>query len=216
MSRSSSNSSTRTAIFSLRTRNTTSSRPAARARLVSACAARCAGIFSRSASPTTCTNSLRRITALRSATFSKSSRGKRSNSATYCAVNPKDKPFTSTSSTRITAKDKGRRKEKRVPAPGRVSTFTTPCRSSITHCLTTSMPTPRPDRSVMMLLVEKPGRKMRSTTSCSVSAAACSALRKPFFTAFSRTAGSEMPAPSSATSITTQPPSCRADSVSRP
>ena len=72
------------------------------------------------------------------------------------------------------------------------------------------MPTPRPETSVTMAVVLKPGRKISSTASASDREAACSALIIPLRTALSRIAGSGMPPPSSLTSTTTPPESWRA------
>ena len=46
-----------------------------------------------------------------------------------------------------------------VPSPGRLAMSTLP-RSAVMLRLTTSMPTPRPDRLVTCSAVEKPGSKM--------------------------------------------------------
>ena len=53
-----------------------------------------------------------------------------------------------------------------MPCPARVDTVTRPPSRSIV-VRTTSMPTPRPDRSVTSAAVEKLGAKIRSTTSAS-------------------------------------------------
>ena len=206
ISRSSSRSSTTNASFSLRTRTTSNNKPSCFL-LRKVLRVWRGGIRSMSSSATTGTNSLRMITACRSATFKNSPCGTRSSSAIYWAEKPNGMPPTSTSNTRIIANDSGRRKAKVVPAPGRLSTFTTPCRSSTIQRLTTSIPTPRPEISVIIGLVLKPGKKIRSTTSCSLSASAFSSVMKPLRTALSRTASIGMPLPSSAISITTQPPS---------
>ncbi len=52
---------------------------------------------------------------------------------------------------------------KAVPLPGVLSTATLP-RSARTASRTTSSPTPRPDSSLTVSRVEKPGSKIRPTT----------------------------------------------------
>jgi hypothetical protein len=64
----------------------------------------------------------------------------------------------------------GRRKVTLVPCPGRLETSTAPRRLS-TRCLTTSMPTPRPETSVTCVAVENPGSKRSAKIWLSVSCA---------------------------------------------
>ena len=63
---------------------------------------------------------------------------------------------------------------------------------------TTSMPTPRPERSVTASAVEKPGAKIRFQTSASVG---LSAIGMPFSRAFARMRSRLRPLPSSLTSM---------------
>ena len=69
--------------------------------------------------------------------------------------------------------------------------------------LTTSMPTPRPDTSVICAAVEKPGAKISCHTSPSLSV---SGAAMPRSRALSRIRSRSRPAPSSITSTTTLPP----------
>src|SRR5215207_2670816 len=74
---------------------------------------------------------------------------------------------------------------------------------------TTSMPTPRPETLVTAAAVEKPGRKISCSTSAGVIRASASAVTRPRSTALAPTRAGSMPPPSSATSTTTWPLSCR-------
>ncbi|MNP43617.1 hypothetical protein D3C76_1374460 [compost metagenome] len=58
------------------------------------------------------------------------------------------------------ARVSGRRMRTTVPLPGWLSRSTVP-RSKVMLRLTTSMPTPRPERLVTTWAVEKPGSKIR-------------------------------------------------------
>ncbi len=72
-------------------------------------------------------------------------------------------PAVSTRSPSIRASVKGSRKMKAVPLPGVLSTATVP-RVRRTASRTTSSPTPRPESSLTVSRVEKPGSKIRLTT----------------------------------------------------
>ncbi len=76
------------------------------------------------------------------------------------------------------------------------------------------IPTPRPDRLVMVAAVENPGSKMSCSTSWSLSAAP--AVISPCSSALARTRSRLMPRPSSFTVMTTSAPAWKADSVIRP
>ena len=102
-----------------------------------------------------------------------------------------------------------------VPRPATLWMSTVPLIASM-FVRTTSMPTPRPETLVTWAAVEKPGSKMNCSTRSSGSVAAWSALTSPRATALARTASTAIPAPSSATSITTWPLSWKARSRSRP
>ena len=69
--------------------------------------------------------------------------------------------------------------------------------------LTTSMPTPRPEMSDTEEAVEKPGMKIRLSTSSSLRLESTSI--RPLSMAIWRTRGRSMPLPSSETSITIRP-----------
>ena len=80
--------------------------------------------------------------------------------------------------------------------------------------LTTSMPTPRPDRSVTLSAVEKPGAKISCQTSLSLGVAPSGS--RPRSMALARMRSRRRPRPSSLTSITMLPPSWQALICSRP
>jgi hypothetical protein len=72
------------------------------------------------------------------------------------------------------------------------------------------MPTPRPETSVTVSAVEKPGAKIRFQTSASSSESGASMPRsRAVASSFAR----DSPRPSSRTSMTTEPPWCEATSV---
>ena len=96
-----------------------------------------------------------------------------------------------------------------VPRPGRLSMSTVPPIFSML-VRTTSMPTPRPEKCVTWSAVEKPGRKMRLTSSRSLSRSACSGVISLAWMALSRTRCGSMPSPSSVISMMTLPPSWKA------
>jgi hypothetical protein len=96
-----------------------------------------------------------------------------------------------------------------VPAPLRLVNATRPPDFS-TPLRTTSMPTPRPERSDTALAVEKPGANTSITASSSGSAAARSLSSRPFSTALRRTISGSMPLPSSLTRMMTLSLSCSA------
>ena len=91
-----------------------------------------------------------------------------------------------------------------VPWPGVDSTSRVPLRRD-TLSRTTSRPTPRPLSSLSTSAVEKPGRKIKSMTSLSLST--WSAWIKPRAIASLRTRSGSIPTPSSRTVITTWFPS---------
>ena len=86
-----------------------------------------------------------------------------------------------------------------VPCPSRLATSTMP-RSAVTLRRTTSIPTPRPDSSVTLSAVEKPGRKISSWISRSLSD--CASPTRPRSSARARIRARSRPAPSSATCTT--------------
>ena len=102
---------------------------------------------------------------------------------------------------------------KAVPLPGVLSTATLP-RSARTASRTTSSPTPRPDSSLTVSRVEKPGSKIRPTTRGSSAGVPVGTMPSaiPFWTIFSRSS----PRPLSSTRIATRSPSWPAQSVIRP
>ena len=93
--------------------------------------------------------------------------------------------------------------EKTDPRPGAEETVIVPFMRSM-FVSTTSRPTPRPERSVIMPFVEKPGRKTRPSTCWSVISASSASLAKPRRSARARTRARSMPAPSSSISMTTE------------
>ena len=93
-----------------------------------------------------------------------------------------------------------------VPRPITVCTSTVPPIASML-VFTTSMPTPRPEMLLTCSAVENPGWKMTLTMSRSGRVAASSAVIRPFCTALRRMMLASMPAPSSAISMITWPPS---------
>ena len=95
-----------------------------------------------------------------------------------------------------------------VPRPG-VEAMETRPPSACTAFLTTSMPTPRPDRLDTVPAVEKPGRKSRLSISGSESSA--SPETSPFSTALARMRSRSSPAPSSPISMKTLPERCAAE-----
>ncbi len=105
----------------------------------------------------------------------------------------------------------GSRIETVVPSPGALSTAMVPRRSS-TLRRTTSIPTPRPERSVTSGAVENPGWKISALRSASRRRL----VSIPRSAAAWRMPARSSPAPSSATSMTMLPASRRARSVSRP
>ena len=94
---------------------------------------------------------------------------------------------------------------KHDPWPGLEVTETTPpnCRTSL---ITTFMPTPRPEIWVILLVVVKPALKIYCITSRSDKVSSFTSI-KPCAIAFSRTAATLMPRPSSLKLITTSLPS---------
>ena len=93
-----------------------------------------------------------------------------------------------------------------VPAPRPVSMATVPpSRSTLSR--TMAMPRPRPEISVMMALVETPDVKMSASAAAPSSARAWSVETALVRTAEAFTFSTSMPAPSSATRISTLPPS---------
>ena len=86
--------------------------------------------------------------------------------------------------------------------------------SACTPRRTTSSPTPRPERSDTLSAVEKPGAKIRLSTSSSARTA--SAAITPRSMAIARTRSRSRPWPSSATSMTIRPPRWAAEMRTRP
>ena len=111
------------------------------------------------------------------------------------------------------ARVSGRVMVKVVPWPYTLRMLTAPPRS-MTLRRTTSMPTPRPDRSVVAAAVEKPASKISSATASS-DMPSPEAIR-PRCTALATMASRLRPAPSSATSTTMEPPRWKASMRSVP
>ena len=97
----------------------------------------------------------------------------------------------------------GRRISAQVPSPGSEVSVTSPPSSRIAT-RTASMPTPRPEMSVVVSEVEKPGWKSSSVARAR-SIVSVSPIR-PRSRAFSATRSASMPRPSSLTEMTTLPP----------
>ena len=91
-----------------------------------------------------------------------------------------------------------------VPSPGTESTSNTPL-SRRMFFFTTSIPTPRPETSVIWSAVEKPGVKISSTISRSERRS--DSPMTPMRIAFSRTRCKSIPLPSSEISMMTWLPS---------
>ena len=104
----------------------------------------------------------------------------------------------------------GREITKREPLPGSEWISILPLSFSML-VLTTSMPTPRPERSDTASLVENPGSRISARLARSSRLAASSARRSPFSTALLRITSGRMPFPSSVTSIRMWSPSWRAE-----
>ena len=98
------------------------------------------------------------------------------------------------------ARVSGRRMRTTLPAPFVELNCTWPPRSTMLR-LTTSIPTPRPDKSLTAAAVEKPGRNTRLKI-CS-SDNGCPSFSKPCARAFSNIFARSRPAPSSRTSMMT-------------
>src|SRR3954449_10962371 len=96
-----------------------------------------------------------------------------------------------------------------VPWPSSEVIVTSPPSSRII-VRTASMPTPRPEMSLVTSAVEKPGRKSSSAAPLPSRLSAASAVIRPRSTARLPTLTGSMPRPSSRTSITTFPPAWRA------
>jgi hypothetical protein len=73
------------------------------------------------------------------------------------------------------------------------------------------MPTPRPEMSLVVSAVEKPGAKSSSIARAASIVSACSGVISPRATAFLATASGLTPRPSSRTVMTTLPPAWRAE-----
>ena len=93
-----------------------------------------------------------------------------------------------------------------VPAPGVEVTVIVPPSFS-TFSRTIARPSPRPDKSVMIGLVDSPEWKMSPVTSASAKRAASPAAMSPRRTAAFPTLRASIPAPSSATVSSTRFPS---------
>ena len=130
-----------------------------------------------------------------------SSAVRRTMRSTFVIGMPKVWPPACTSRQRVVATLSGTLRVNFEPSPSVLSTSIMPWRRSMCS-RTTSMPTPRPERSVTSCLVEKPERKMSHSASRSLMPSAASAVRLPFSIALALTFSTSMPAPSSMTSIT--------------
>ena len=121
----------------------------------------------------------------------------------------------STSTTRRSASDNGRSRTTVVPCSGSDWIRTDPP-SRTTTFFTTSIPTPRPETSVVDARVLKPGWKTRSSSSAAVhrsrSAAGASARR----IAAARSSSGSIPRPSSRTEMRMRFPCCSAEISSWP
>src|SRR3954466_671910 len=95
-----------------------------------------------------------------------------------------------------------------VPRPSSDVRVTSPPSSRII-VRTASMPTPRPEMSLVTSAVEKPGRKSSSAAPLPSSVRPASAVIRPRSTARLPTLTGSMPRPSSRTSMTTLPPAWR-------
>ena len=93
-----------------------------------------------------------------------------------------------------------------VPLPGKDSISISPPNLS-RLVLTTSMPTPRPDTSVIFSAIEKPGINIKYIFSFFDIILARSSVNKPLETAFAASFSPSKPFPSSAISILTCPAS---------
>ena len=102
-----------------------------------------------------------------------------------------------------------------VPWPKIERTSTVPLRFSI-RLLTMSMPTPRPEISVIVSAVLMPGCQINAISSRSVSSRASALLTSPLATILSRIFSQLMPRPSSLTVITTLLPRWEASSDTVP
>jgi hypothetical protein len=102
-----------------------------------------------------------------------------------------------------------------VPLPTADSSSTLPPAPS-TCVRTTSIPTPRPEISVTLAAVLKPGRNTRSSASRALMAEASAAVSTPFLMACRLSLSGSMPPPSSSMEMETIPPSCEARTVSVP
>ena len=109
---------------------------------------------------------------------------------------------TRTSNPSRMAKVSGNSIETVEPIPRSLSKATVPC-NCWTLRLTTSIPTPRPERSLIFSQVENPGSKI-NIRSCSSSNSESGPMR-PRWMALMRTFSVSMPAPSSDISITIRP-----------
>ena len=107
----------------------------------------------------------------------------------------------------------GRRMSIVLPLPATLWIATVPRKASMLR-RTTSMPTPRPDKLVMVSAVEKPASKISLRISSSAGTTPCST--RPRAQARASTLSREMPRPSSWMRIKMPPDSWQADSVSLP
>ena len=122
---------------------------------------------------------------------------------------------TLTSKARTRASIAGSCRRKVEPWPAWVSICKEP-RSVSNCCLTTFIPTPRPETVVTCSLSENPGWQMSSSTWDALISAIASAVTRPRSTAAAAIRSGSIPRPSSLTSMITIPRSRRADSRSVP
>ena len=125
------------------------------------------------------------------------------------------RPSASTISAAMIASVSGRRIWALVPWPSSEVIMTSPPSPRIA-ARTASMPTPRPEMSLVNSAVEKPGEKSSSTArALSIESTASGAI-SPRSAALTATRAGSMPRPSSATVMTTLPPACSAEISSVP
>ncbi len=129
-------------------------------------------------------------------------------SATVSAPRP-------TSSTRWIAAVIGTTSDVTVPSRGREESSTRPPSASMV-ALTASIPTPRPDTSLTLLRVERPGRNTSAATCSGGRSSARSPCSRPAATARARTVSRSMPPPSSSTEMRIESRSRRAWMQMRP
>ncbi len=165
---------------------------------------------SGSSSPRSRSTSLERMRSICSASLFS-----RTTSTTFTCGIAKRSCATETISDGMIASVSGRWMTSVVPSPIAVSTSIWPPRFWM-FVRTTSMPTPRPEKSEISSTVDRPGWKISRIASFSESPAPCSRVIAPRAMADSFTRSGSMPRPSSFTSITTRPRSWYARTETRP